>query len=307
MLGDRCAANHDFHGIQSNRAERVHGRLHGGHGRGEQGGKGDDCFVQLVRDKRVKVGIQASAAACDSSFQGWIAFNAPAVTERTSLTVRLGIFAADGTPIHDTDRALDLFPPIPALEAPEALVLGSKTGTAAKLASDLGLKVAFDGVVVGRKLILVDDPAALKPVAAQVAEAVRAGARVLCLEWPAGNYTLAGDLVAIAKTAMGPRLFLSRATGHPLVQGFAPHDFSFWYDAAERGVRPLLSSIAKVPGPWKTVLMAGQEEKEKWGWAPAVAEKVDGRGSWILCQVQLQGRIEGNPVARLFAQRLLGQ
>ena len=36
-------------------------------------------------------------------------------------------------------------------------------------------------------------------------------------------------------------------------------------------------------------------------------EKVDGRGSWILCQVQFQERIKDNPVARLFAQRLLRQ
>ena len=262
-----------------------------------------ECQGRVVRTGTA----QASAPACDSSFQGWIAFDAPAVTERTSLTIRLGIFAADGTPIHDTDRTLDLFPPIPALEAPEALVLGSKEGVAAKLASDLGLKVALDRAVVGRKLILIDDPSALKPVADQVTEAVRAGARVLCLEWPTGNYTLAGDQVAIAKTAMGPRLFLSRATGHPLVEGFAPRDFSFWYHASERGVRPLLNSVANVPGSWKTVLMAGQEEKEKWGWAPAVAEKVDGRGSWILCQVQFQERIADNPVARLFAQRLLHQ
>jgi hypothetical protein len=247
----------------------------------------------------------ASAAACDSAFQGWIVFDAPSVAERATMIVRLGIVDPNGTAIHDTERTFDLFPPISAPVATEALVLGSKTGAAAALAADLGLQAVMDGVVSGRRLILVDHPNALKPVAGQVAEAVRAGARVLCLEWPAGTYILAGDQVVIANTAQGPRLFASRATGHPLVAGFAPHDFSFWYQAQEQGIRPLVGSVATVPSGWKAVVMAGQEKDGKWGWAPAVAEKADGRGSWIICQLRLKGRIEGNPAARLFAQRLI--
>jgi hypothetical protein len=247
----------------------------------------------------------ASAAACDSAFQGWIAFDAPSVAERATMIVRLGIVAPDGTAIHDTERTFDLFPPISAPVATEALVLGSKTGAAAALAADLGLQAVMDGVVSGRRLILIDHPNALKPVASQVAEAVRGGARVLCLEWPAGTHILAGDQVVIANTAQGPRLFASRATGHPLVAGFAPHDFSFWYQAQEQGIRPLVGSVATVPSGWKAVVMAGQETDGKWGWVPTVAEKTDGRGSWIICQLRFTGRIEGNPAARLFAQRLI--
>jgi hypothetical protein len=90
-----------------------------------------------------------------------------------------------------------------------------------------------------------------------------------------------------------------------LVDGFAPDDFKFWYDAAAGGVRPLLSTVFKAAG-WKPVLLSGQGDwAGNWGPALAVAEKPDGRGSWFLCQLQIPGRTTGNPVALLFARRLL--
>jgi Glycosyl hydrolases family 2, sugar binding domain/Glycosyl hydrolases family 2/Glycosyl hydrolases family 2, TIM barrel domain len=260
-----------------------------------------ECQGRILR-----TGTAAAIVASDDSvFQGWLAFDAPLVSERTNLTVRLQLVDGSGRPVHDTEQTFDLFPPPTVLERQDIVVLGPKTGKAAKLAEELGLNPIFTGVPVGQRLILIDDPATLAASTAEVTAAVRAGARAVCIEWPAGSYTLAGDAIAITNCADGPRLFVSRATGHPLVQGFAPDDFKLWCDAKEKGIRPLLSTLFTAPGGWQAVLLSGQEVSGRWGPALAAAEKVDGRGSWVLCQLQLQGRLKDNPVARLFAQRLV--
>ena len=250
--------------------------------------------------KTLRTGIApATVAADDSNFQGWISCEAPTVSERTTLTVRLALEDAAGTLVHDTALTLDVFPALPALAKADVLVVGSKNGKAAKLARELGLNPIFSGVPAG--LVLCDDPKALAASVFDLTTAVRAGARVVCVEWPTGTHVLAGDTVTIEACTDGPRLFVSRATGHSLVAGFAPEDFKFWYHAGEQGIRPHLASLFVTPGSWTPVLLSGQWEKP----ALAAAEKVDGQGRWILCQVQLQGRLDGNPVARLFAQRLI--
>jgi hypothetical protein len=240
----------------------------------------------------------ATIAADESNFQGWIACEAPVVNERTELTVRLALEDAAGSLLHDTTQRFDVFPVLSPLPKVDVLVIGAKNGKAAKLAQELGLNPVFAGAPAG--LILCDDPKALAASAADLTAAVRAGARVVCVEWPLGTHALAGDSVTIEGCADGARLFVSRATGHPLVAGFAPEDFKFWYHAGEKGIRPHLASLFANPGGWTPVLLSGQWEKT----ALAAAEKRDGQGSWVICQVQLQGRLDGNPVARLFAQRL---
>jgi hypothetical protein len=256
--------------------------------------------------KVIQAGVApAQVLANDSVFQGWLEFVAPAVTSRTTQTVRLGLFDAAGRLLHDTSLVLDLFPPPPAMAKSRVLVIGAKTGKAARLAAELGQEPVFSGDPANQDLILIDDPKAFAAIEKPVAEAVRAGAKAIFVEWPVGTHQLAGDSIVIERGGMNPRHFVSRATGHPLVEGFAPEDFKFWFDASAKGVRPLLSTLFKAPA-WKPVLLTGQGDwGGTWGPALAVAEKADGRGSWFICQLQLQGRLDGNPPARLFAQRLM--
>ena len=247
----------------------------------------------------------AQAPAGDSVFQGWLEFAAPAATHRTNLTVRLGLFDAKGKLLHDTALKLDLFPAAPALENRSVCVIGNRDGKAAKLAAELGLNPSFTNEPASTSVILIDDLRAFTAAEPAITRAVRAGAKAVFIELPAGTYRLGGDRVTIERAGMNPRHFVSRATGHPLVEGFAPDDFKFWFDAAAGGVRPLLATVFQAPG-WKPVLISGQGDwAGNWGPVFAAAEKPDGRGSWLLCQVSLQGRLIGNPPARLFAQRLL--
>jgi len=60
------------------------------------------------------------------------------------------------------------------------------------------------------------------------------------------------------------------------------------------------------PG-WDAVLTTGNKNQVgNWQPTPAVADKKYGAGYFRISQVALAGRTSGNPVALLFARRLLG-
>lgn len=247
----------------------------------------------------------AQALACDSAFQGWLEFAAPATTQRGGLTVRLGLFDAKGSLMHDTALNLDLFPVVPESERQSVLVIGLPDGKAAKLATELGLIPSFTNMPTSTSVILIDNLKAFSAVEPAVTRSVRDGAKAVFIELPVGTHSLAGDRLTIEEAGMNPRHFVSRASGHPLVKDFAPDDFKFWFDSAAGGPRSLLDTVFQAPG-WKPLLLSGQGGwSGNWGPALAAAEKPDGSGSWLICQVSLQGRLVGNPPARLFAQRLL--
>ena len=54
------------------------------------------------------------------------------------------------------------------------------------------------------------------------------------------------------------------------------------------------------------ILIAGHMIDAQWGQAPAAAEFAFGKGSVVVCQVKLAGRITPNPPAATFAARLFG-
>jgi hypothetical protein len=95
----------------------------------------------------------------------------------------------------------------------------------------------------------------------------------------------------------GGAYVVSRDTGHALVAGFQPHDFQFWYQAASDRFAPNIHRSAFHASGWEPILLSFGK--------PAAAWKADGRGHWCICQIDLADRIVGNPVAAIFAERLL--
>jgi hypothetical protein len=246
----------------------------------------------------------AKVPACRAAFQGFVQTALPPVARRTPATLRLALCDRAGRVIHDTAIDLTLFPaPEPA--ALPVAVLGPKNGPAHRLAAELGLKPLRKAP--GRaRTILIDDFAAFRPHAAAVAEAVEAGATAVFLALPPGRHEIAGGPVTVENAAMGPRHFVSRRTGHPWVEGFAPDDFRFWHDPAVDYVTPIASTLLQAEG-WNPVLLSSQEQPgQDWKDAYVTVEKPHGQGRWVLNQLQLAGRTSTNPVAREFALRLIG-
>jgi hypothetical protein len=246
----------------------------------------------------------ARVPACRAEFQGFVQTTLPPVDQRTPATLHLALCDRAGRVIHDTAVELTLFPsPAPAVFP--VTVFGPKNGPAHRLAAELGLQPLRKSPSLAHA-ILIDDMDAFRPQAAAIAEAVEAGATAVFLALPPGSYQISGDTINIEAAAMGPRHFVSRRTGHPWVNGYAPDDFRFWYNPLVDYVTPIASTLILAEG-WNPVLISSQEQSgQDWRDAYVTVEKPAGRGRWIINQLSLAGRTSTNPVARDFALRLLG-
>ncbi len=253
---------------------------------------------------------RARVPAGDSLCQGTIECTAPPVKRRTTAQVRLALLK-HGTVVHETDIALEIFPRRacrPALweDPPVAYIIGSPGGKASRLADRLGMRRVYSGTITPYQVILIDSFSMLQRKRTLVKAAVAKGARAILLELSPGTYRLAGTKIEVRECGMCPVHFVSRDTGHPLVEGFKPEDFKFWYDAADDRPKPLASAIIADTGDWNPILTSGDGGwLLPWGPAHAVVERPEGKGYRRICQVHLAGRIDGNPVAEIFARRLL--
>lgn len=242
------------------------------------------------------------APAFDSALVGLIPVEIPAVAAVTPLTLRLALVDGAGHVVHDNEVALRAFPKLPVDESGSVRIVGRPDGPAARLARELGLTAAAEAAT-----ILIDDYGAYERAKAGLTRAVQAGAQAIFLSLPPGKYEIAGDRVEAQRGAMGARHFVARAAEHPLVGDLAPDDFKFWFNQAEDRPTPILASVFAAPR-WRAILTSGNPDQTgKWTQRLAVAEKGQGRGRWCVCQLELAGRIAGNPVAEIFARRLLGR
>ena len=257
---------------------------------------------------------KARVEACTSTFQGFLNLQAPAVTARTPAVLRLALTNRNGKVWHDTAVGLTVFPALSVRgDNARVIVLGARNGKAARLARELRLKPEFAMprrvTLDQRRAILIDDVARFAARRAEVEAAVKAGATAVFLELPPGEHELAGAKITIESCGMGARHFVSRDTGHPLVDGFAPEDFRLWHDPAVDRIVPLLETCFRAEG-WTPILSTGSgggNLASPTAWSPSLvaAEKHDGEGLWRICQVALAGRTATNPVACLFAGRIL--
>jgi hypothetical protein len=181
---------------------------------------------------------------------------------------------------------------------PRLRVLGG--GAARRLAGELR-------TATGPEVLLVDGTT-WESHRIRAEAAARGGATVVVLGLPAGSHTIDGVAVEILPTTLGRYDFASRATGHPLVEGFEPDDFRFWHRSDEGMVVPFVDSALKPAEGWAGVLRTGAGQfwggpglVESW----ACAERTLGAGRIRVCCIDLTGRVRTNPAADRFARRLL--
>jgi hypothetical protein len=241
-----------------------------------------------------------------SRCQGLIKVELPRVPDRGTLKVTVTLVDVARQPLHDSEINFDVFPPYAPITAAVSgvRIVGMRNGMAAKLAGELQLAVSR-----GAATLLIDDFAAFERDRQAITAAVREGATVIFLDLPSGTYDISGTAVHVRKCDMGARHFVSRASGHSLVAGFEREDFKFWFDTREDRPTPLLQTAFEAQG-WNAVLVSGNgsnagTQPSQWRAVFAAAEKTEGQGVWRICQVSLAGRIRGNPVAEIFARRLL--
>jgi hypothetical protein len=264
---------------------------------------------QMEADGRVLAAgkMQARVLEFAGECKGIVRFRAPSVAERTPIVLRLGLASKAGKLLHDTEFRGEVFPARQEwAEAPRAYIVGSRKGTAARLAGEMGMQRRFVGAIRPTDSILIDDVSELAQRRNDVDAAVRAGARAVILEATPGTHSIAGTEVTVEATGMGQFHFAARDTGHRLVAGFEPEDFKFWYDEACGYVTPIVRTVFEAEG-WDPVLKSGNGDfGTPWHPRLAAAERTLGQGAYRICLVSLAGRTATNPVADRFARRLLG-
>ena len=107
---------------------------------------------------------------------------------------------------------------------------------------------------------------------------VSEGAKAIFLELEVGEYRMGEKTFQVKASSMLPMNFVSRKTGHPLVEGFQEFDFRNWYDRKLGRISPILE--ATFTGNQITpVLLSGNTDKNaNWGKAMAAGEFFMGRG-----------------------------
>jgi len=112
-----------------------------------------------------------------------------------------------------------------------------------------------------------------------------------------GTYTIADEKVEVKSCSMLPLHFVSRNTSHPAVSEFGAKDFSYWYDAKEDMITPIIDSTFTAEG-FEPILISGNlDENGKWSEALACAVKEYQGKKYIICNVKLR---EENPIAYRF-------
>lgn len=100
---------------------------------------------------------------------------------------------------------------------------------------------------------------------------------------------------------MLPLHFVSRKTGHAIVEEFKERDFSYWYNKEEDKITPLLYKTFTAEG-FTPILTSGNKDQDgRWDEAFAAAAKEYNGKLYVICLAQLRTE---NPVAKRFLNNI---
>jgi hypothetical protein len=211
----------------------------------------------------------------NSSFmQGDITFIAPETDDRDAYTLRAILMDANGKILHYSDEQIEVFRK-EALESPTATIVTGENFEAQK---------------------------------EELLQKAKSGETVIVQNLRPGIYDIDGKEVKVKACGMRALHFVSRKTGHPLVEGFTPYDFRLWYNEKEDMMTPILRYTFLAEGA-KPILTSGNSLRgSAWGQklypAFACAELPVGNGKIIINEVDLDSHLQ-NPVAVRFYNRLI--
>ena len=246
--------------------------------------------------------INANIPSNSTQFQGFFNYKVLAVKARTAYTLRTALIAENGKSMQQNSFSFDVFPIEKPIET-KVFVAGNTDGKAMRLMQELGVKTQPD--MQQSDLLIFDNFESYNEIKTEVDAMVNNGKTVLFFELPSNKYNIAGTEVNIEKTSMGNYYFVSPINGHPLIKDFQPFDFRFWYDSKLGYIAPLISHVINAP-KWISILFSGATNwvADK-GQMSAVAELKAGKGSYIICELQLNNRLKVNPAANKFLLNLL--
>lgn len=137
---------------------------------------------------------------------------------------------------------------------------------------------------------------------AEINQEIRNGRKVIFAPLREGEYIIAEKKITVKNCGMQTLYFVSRDTGHKMVEEFEKGDFSYWYDEKEDRLAPIIYATFEGENI-KPILTSGNNNK---GWRKTFAcgEFEFGEGQVVICQLDLNNKYK-NPVARKFSTKLI--
>ena len=236
------------------------------------------------------------AVAQGSQFQGYLPVTAPETDQRTTFTVRMALVdGATGKTLHETSWDFDLYPRLPEHGKGKTLCIVGKPSEASKaLAAAFAMKVADAKALNDADVIAVTDLKLYNQLREKVDAAVKNGARCIVLARLPGEPAKIGQSIVKADKAKA-FWFVARAKDHPALKGTHHNDFKFWYSSKDHCARMHRIVPFSSPG-FRPVLVSNHRS--------VVAETNDGKGRWIIYQMDLPGKL-ANPACKVLLDRLL--
>ena len=211
----------------------------------------------------------------NSSFmQGEVIFTAPKTDGREAYTLRAILLDPCGNVIHYCDESMEFFRQ-EKLASPSAIWINAPI-------SEKETEELLDLAKNGETVII----SGLRP----------------------GQYQFGDIQVKVKACGMRPLHFVSRKTGHPLVEGYTPYDFRLWYNEEADMITPLIRFTFTAEGANPILTSGNSLRGSAWGQplhpALACAEFEIGKGKLIINEVDLDSHLS-NPIARSFRNRLV--
>ncbi len=228
-----------------------------------------------------KNGTLVSAGEFEAKFsensvfmQGDATFVLPETNDRDSYVLRAILKDECGTVVHYADEEIEVF-------AKE------------EIATATVLRVDGEEFLARKEELLAE---------------AESGKTLLIENLKMGIYDIGGTEVTVKNCGMRALHFVSRKTGHALVEGFTPYDFRLWYNEKEDCITPILRRTFRAEGMTPILTSGNSLRGSAWGQKLystfACAEKAYGKGKIVISEVDLESHLQ-NPIARKFRNRLV--
>ncbi|MBE6301460.1 MAG: hypothetical protein E7085_06355 [Parabacteroides distasonis] len=234
------------------------------------------------------------------SFQGFLPVTMPQVKQKSSLVVRVGLFdKATGKAIHEEQTNGYVYP-IEKCNKQSRVYLVGESKDADAILKQYGLKeVVRSGEILASDLVIVSDSLLDSSMRTKVETAVKAGARALVLKDAVTYQRPVFNLNLSVETVDKDSWIVFRNKTHRWLAGSESTDLKYVY-----------SSVINAPDRYEYRLFTSKDVTPVLTYREqmVLGEKQDGKGSWVVCSMKLNGKLDTTPVlARMFRQIVEGK
>jgi len=247
----------------------------------------------------------ASADPVAATFRGHLRWTTPTVNAPTPITLHASLLDADGEVLHDHHVDLTLWPEVDRelLARRRVAILGRANDRAWRLAEAFGAEPRPWAQSDEPELVIADSTDAAHAVAPALHAYLEAGGAFYGLAQPPGVTWPIGSGIHVRK-GRGHQ-FVSRKTGHPIVEGLDPFHFSFWYDAERDRIAHLTAGSLEGEALQPITLTGVGIWYSPRAMLPSAAERRVGEGRAICDQMMASQRMHAEPRATTYLWRAI--